>query len=247
LSQDHGFGEQQGCSVGATLLGVHSVRDAVRSCVLLGSLLGYCQAVDAEIVANAADDEKGPSSVNHSGENEVEAEVPKLECCGHRPESRSRDGEIWVVDQERTSDHGNKHDGPVGKWLVSQMRQDDLGRHAPEDQRHSQAVQNEVVVFQQMRVWRSEPSHCARDKNDQRRPLVDQWQQGQVLSAAHACDIDDTCRKMCHEKGEQDNGYPELLQCDLADLCLVGREVVCEWCRPNLRAEVSRRADEEAR
>ena len=51
---------------------------------------------------------------------------------------------------------------------------------------------------------------------------------------------------MRDEEGEQDDGYPELLQSDLANLCLVRWQVVCERRRPDLRSKVAGYADEEA-
>lgn len=51
---------------------------------------------------------------------------------------------------------------------------------------------------------------------------------------------------MRDEEGEEDDRNPKLFQCDIADFCFVGREVVCQWSRPDLRAKVAGSADEEA-
>jgi hypothetical protein len=59
-------------------------------------------------------------------------------------------------------------------------------------------------------------------------------------------DVDDAGRKMGDEEGKQYDGYPKLLQSDLADLRLVRRKVVRERSRPDLGAKVAGRADEEA-
>jgi hypothetical protein len=126
------------------------------------------------------------------------------------------------------------------------MRQDDLRGHAAKDQGHGQAVQDEVVVFEEMRVRRSEPCHGARDEDNQRCPLVDQWQQRLVSRTSSPRDVDNASRQVCDEEGEQDDGYPEFLQRDVADLCLVRWEVVGEGSRPHLGAEVAGHADEEA-
>ena len=51
---------------------------------------------------------------------------------------------------------------------------------------------------------------------------------------------------MGHEEGEEDDGYPKFLQCNVANLRLVGWEVLREGRGPDFGAKVARRADEEA-
>lgn len=46
--------------------------------MLRGGLRGDGQAVDAEIGADAGDDEEGPAEVRDDGEDEVGAQVPEL-------------------------------------------------------------------------------------------------------------------------------------------------------------------------
>lgn len=49
---------------------------------------------------------------------------------------------------------------------------------------------------------------------------------------------------MRDEECEEDDGDPQLLQCDLANLSLVRGEVVRKRSRPDLGAEVAGHADE---
>lgn len=151
-----------------------------------------------------------------------------------------------MVDQQCAANHGHQHDCPVGERLAGEMREDNLRGHAAKDQGHGQAVQDEMVVFEEMRVRRAEPCHGARDKHDQRGPLVDQRQHGLVPRAPGLRDVDYAGRQMRDEEGQEDDRDPEFLQRDLANLCLVRREVVCERGGPDLGAEVAGRADEEA-
>lgn len=116
-----------------------------------------------------------PAPIDNSGKDKVCTEVPELEVGRDGSECRSRNGKVWVVHKQRASNHGHQHDSPVWEGLVGKMRQDDLGSHASEDQRHGQTVQDKVVVFKQVRVWRTQPGHRAHDKHDQGSPLVDQW------------------------------------------------------------------------
>lgn len=87
-----------------------------------------------------------------------------------------------------------------------------------------------MVVFEEVGVRRSEPCHGACDEHHQRRPLIDQGQHRLLPGTSCLDNVVDACWQMCNEEGEEDNGYPQLLQCDLANFCLVGREVVCEGC-----------------
>lgn len=50
-----------------------SIRSAVRLCHLLHVLLGYCQAVDAKVVAYTCDDKMSPFPVYNRGEDKVRA------------------------------------------------------------------------------------------------------------------------------------------------------------------------------
>lgn len=126
--------------VGTALLGVNAVRGAVQFCVLLCRLSGNSQAVDAKVVADTIYDQERPASVYYRGEDEVEAEIPQFEVGRHGTEGCTGNGEVWVIYDQRASDHRYQHDRPVWERLVGQMGQNNLCRHAAEDQRHGQAV-----------------------------------------------------------------------------------------------------------
>ena len=185
-----------------------SARSAIGFGILLSCLLWDRQAVNAKVIADAGDDEMGPAAVNDGGEDEVRSEVPKLGLRRQRSKCCARNGEVWVVDKKSASNHGRKHDCPVREWLVSEMGQNNLSSHAPKDQRCRQAVQHQVVVLQQVRVRRAKPCDGADGEDDERRPLVDGWQERLVSRAASLCNVDQTCWHMRNEEREQDYGDP---------------------------------------
>lgn len=129
---------------------MYAVGSTVRSCVLLGGFLRDRKAVNAKVVANTCDDKMCPASVDNRGEDEVRTKVPELEACRHGTKGSSRNGEVRMIHQQCASNHRHKHDGPIREGLVGEVRQDDLRCHASKYQRHGQAVQDEMVVFQQM-------------------------------------------------------------------------------------------------
>lgn len=70
-------------SVHAPLLRRHAVGCAVHLRALLSRVLGDGQAVDAEVVADARDDEVRPATIHHGSEDEVSTQVPELEIRGN--------------------------------------------------------------------------------------------------------------------------------------------------------------------
>src|SRR5690242_13591912 len=233
--------------IGTPLLGVGAVRSAIGFGHLFSCLLGNGQAVDAKILADACDDKVSPTAVDNGRKDEVRAEIPQLGLCREWSESSARDGEIRMVDKQSTSNHGREHDGPVWEWLVGKVCQNDLCCHAPEDQGHGQAIQHQVVVFQQRRVRRSKPGDGAYSEDDQRSPLVDGWEERLVPGAARLGEVHQACWYVGKEEGEQNDGDPKLLQGDVADLRFVRWEVMRQRRGPDLRAEVAGHADESTR
>lgn len=223
-----------------------AVDNAVGPQALLVGLHGNGKALDTKVVAYARDDQVRPFSVNNKGENKVCAEVPELEASGHGTKGGSGNGKVRVVDNQRSSNHGRQHDGPVGERLMGEMGQDNLGRHSSKDQRHGQAVENQVVILEELRVWRSQPSHGADNEDNQGRPFLDQWKHGLVPGSACTRNVEDAFREVRNEEGEEKDWHPEFLDSDFANLRLVRREVVGKRGRPDLRAEVSGQADEGA-
>lgn len=113
----------------------------------LTTLLWYRQAVDAQVIANTRNNQMRPFAINHGGEDKVRAEVPQFETSRDWSKRRTRNREIGVVDNQRTTNHRRKHNSPVGKGLVRKMREDNLCRHTSKHQTHGQAVQDEMIVF----------------------------------------------------------------------------------------------------
>jgi len=126
--------------VGAAFLGVSSVGGASRSRGLLCSRLGDREAVYAKVVADAVDDQESPAPVDHRSKDEVKSEVPEFKVRRHRSEGRAWDREVRVVHYQSASDHRHQHHRPVWEGLTGEMSQNNLGGHAPKDQRHGQAV-----------------------------------------------------------------------------------------------------------
>lgn len=188
-----------------------------------------------------------PLSVHNGGEHEVGAEVPQFSAGRNGAECCARQGEVRVIDQQRTADHRGKHDRPVREGLAGEMRQDDLGCHAPEDKGHGQTVEDEVVIFQDERVRRTEPSRSSYTKDYERGPFQEDWQNGEALGAPCACNVDNTCGEVGDEKGDQDHGNPYVSEAHLAQLLSEAREVCDERSRPDLRPEEAGHADEGAR
>lgn len=130
-----------------------AVGSAIGFAVLLSCLLGDCQAVDTEVLADARNDEMSPSAIHKSCKDKVRAKIPQLGVCRQRAEGCARDGKVGVIHKKSPSNHGSEHDGPVWKRLVGEMGQNNLGCHATENQGHCQAVQDKVVVLEQVGVW----------------------------------------------------------------------------------------------
>lgn len=206
----------------------------------------YRQAVDAEELADAGDDQVRPLAVHDGGEDEVEPEVPQLEAGGDGTECCPSDGEVGVVDQEGTADHGDQHDSPVWERLVGEVSKDDFRRHAAKDQRHGQAVEDQVVVFQDERVWRTQPSHGSDTKDNQRGPFKEQRHDGQVLGATCLHYVYDAGWQMSNKEGEQDHGYPNFSEAHVTEQLLVSRQIFDQRRRPDLGSKVARHAHEGA-
>lgn len=185
-----------------------------------------------------------PLPVDHGGEHEVRAEVPQFGAGGNGANRRACDGEVWVVDEQRAADHGRKHDGPVGERLVGQVRKDDLGRHASEDEGHRQAVEYQVVVLEDERIGRAEPGDGRHAEDDQRSPFQEDREDWKVLGPSCACDIDEATRHVGDKEGEQYHGYPDVSEAHLAQLLSVTREVLDERGGPDLGSEEAGHADE---
>lgn len=64
------------------------------------------QAVDAEKVAYARDNQVSPSAIDDEGKEKVAPKVPELDFCGHgSKKGRAFDRKVWVVDKKSAADH----------------------------------------------------------------------------------------------------------------------------------------------
>ena len=114
--------------------------------------LGDGQAVDAEVTADAGDDQEGPAGVDEQGEGEVGSQVPQLGGGVHGRQAQARQ-----VAEEGAAQQGRERDGPVREGLVGEVGEDDLGGHAAEDEGHGQAEEEQPVLAHEGRGGRVEP------------------------------------------------------------------------------------------
>ena len=132
------------------------------------------KTINTQIIANTRNNQMRPLAIHNGGKNKVRAEIPQLEPSRDGPkERRSGDGKVRVIDNQGTTNHRREHDCPIRKRLVRQVGEDNLRRHPAKDERHGQAVQDEVIVFEQTRIRRAQPRNGARDEDDERSPLLE--------------------------------------------------------------------------
>lgn len=232
--------------VEAALVGAEAVRDAVGAWLLVGAPRWNGQAVDAEEVADAQDDEEGPAGVHDGREDEVAPQVHEFGLRGDGAKGRAGDGEVGVIDEQGAANHGREHDGPVREGLAREVREDDLGGHATEDEGHGQAVEHEVVVLEDEGIWRAEPGDGGSAENDDRCPLPEDWQDGEVLGAAGASNVDDAGGEVSDEECGKDQRDPEVSETHVTKPFSEAREVGDQGHGPDLGAKVPRHADEGA-
>ena len=120
------------------------------SILLFPTLPRNRKTINPQIIANTRNNQMRPLAIHNGGKDKVRAEIPQLEPSRDGPEERrSGDGKVRVINNQRATNHRREHDCPIGKRLVRQVRKDNLRRHPTKDERHGQAVQDEVVVFEQ--------------------------------------------------------------------------------------------------
>lgn len=90
------------------------------------------------------------------------------------------------------------------------MGQDDLGCHTAKDKGHRHAKQNQPVLAQERRIRGEKPREYRDREYNNRRPLKEHGQNGEVLSPPSDCDIIDTRRQMCGQKREKNHGDPKI-------------------------------------
>lgn len=92
------------------------------------------------------------------------------------------------------------------------MREDDLCRHAPENEADHGAEKNKVVVLrvQNRGVGRQQPGgRCGSEDNDGR-PLEKDREDGEAVAAAGLHDVEDAEGEMRGEEGDGEGGDPEV-------------------------------------
>lgn len=93
---------------------------------------------------------------------------------------------------------------------MRQVREDDFGGHAPEDEGHSQAEQDEVVIAHEGRVRRVEPEADAGGVDEHGGPFEEDGGEGEVLRATGADDVVDAEGEVREEEGGEDEGHPDV-------------------------------------
>lgn len=203
---------------------VSRARDAIcsRSFLVHWGLGRNGQAVDTQKVADTRDHKVRPPSVYNDCEDKISSQVPQFELRGDgAKEGGSSNREIRMIYKKRSANHWCQHDRPVGEWLPSKMGEDDFGCHPSKYQRHSNAIQHEMVVLQDMGVWRPEPCHGAGYEDNQRGPFIEQRRNRKILGSSCACNIDNASWKMRHEERNQDNRYPQVSERDIVKVDFV--------------------------
>jgi hypothetical protein len=120
------------------------------SILLFPTLPRNRKTINTQIIANTRNNQVRPLAIHDGGKDKVSAEIPQLEPSRDGPEERrSGDGKVRVIDNQGTTNHRREHNRPIGKRLVRKMGEDNLRRHPAKDERHGQAVQDEVIVLEQ--------------------------------------------------------------------------------------------------
>lgn len=102
------------------------------------------EAVDTKKLAYRIDDQHRPPKVRNNGENEISPEVRQLKASANR-----RKAEPGEVRKNCSSDQREDQNGPIREWLLCEMRQDDLGRHAAKDEALRQAEKHKAILLEQ--------------------------------------------------------------------------------------------------
>lgn len=174
-------------------------------------LLGNGKGVDSEEVADAGDDEVGPTEVDNCGEDEVAVQVVQL-----RLGADGRDANDRKVGEARTSDERHKHDGPVRERLLGQVSKNHLGSEATKDEGHGQAEENEVVLGAKGRVRRVDPCANSEGEHCHRRPLQKDGSHRLATRATGLDDMKDAEGDMGREQGEDNHADPDVTDGGLA-------------------------------
>ena len=168
-------------------------------------LCGNGETVDAQISADAIDDQERPTEIDDHGEDQVRAQVPEFDAGGD-----GRETDAGQVAQDGAADERDQHDGPVGERLPGEMGEDDFGCHAAEDEGHGQAEEDQSVLAHQGRVGGVEPRADGRGVDGDGRPFQEDGGHGKAVRAAGLDDVVDASGQVGDEEGAEDERDPEI-------------------------------------
>jgi len=188
------------------------------------------KTVDLQIRADAIDDQERPAEIHDDGEHEVGLQIPQLPAGRHGGQPQDRQ-----VEDDGPADQRPQHHGPVGEGLARQVREDDLGRHAPEDEGHGEAEEDEVVLVHERGVRREQPGADGEREGGHRRPFEEHGQDGQVVAPPREDHIVHAEGDVRREEREDDDAHPDVAEGDCGQGG--GEELVAEEVDQRLRPD----------
>ena len=141
-----------------------------------------------------------PSAINNRSEHKVSPKIPKFHFRRNWSECGARNGEIGMIDENRSAYQRCKHDSPVRKRLARKVGKNNLCGHPSAYKGHDQGIEDEVIVFQNKGIGRSQPGQTAAYEYDDGGPFEEQWRKGQSLCSTCTCYVDDAGRQMRNEE-----------------------------------------------
>ena len=90
------------------------------------------------------------------------------------------------------------------------MREDDLRRHAAEDEGHGEAEQHEVVLAEQRRRRRIQPCADADGVDHHRRPFEQERGYGKAFLVAGACHVENARGQVGEQERAHEDRNPDL-------------------------------------
>lgn len=186
---------------------------------LLG--VGYREAVDAEEVAYARGHEERPAEIDDEREDEVGAEIVLLGAGRD-----GREAEAWKVAEDGAAHERNQHDGPVREGLARQVREDHLCGHAPEDEGHGQAEEDEVVLAHERRVGRVQPGADGEGVDGHGDPFKEDGEDGESVATAGLDHVEHAEGHVTKDERADDDEDPDVADRVVADELVVAEEVL---------------------
>ena len=144
--------------------------------------------------------------VGDEGEDEVRAEVPQFETGAYHWEA-----EPGKVGKKSARDQGDDEDREVRERLACQVGEDDLGRHAAENERHGDGEKNQSVLAQQSRIRRVEPCHAGKREDNDLCPFRKHRDHGEAQALACSDRVVHACRQVCCRERAEEDKNPEIV------------------------------------